>query len=296
MITGAGHHPNNTQNSAPVEQEHEINFIRTHGGQLEHSRHLKFPVLRRHQYFERRQAGALSLPPKLFLVSNDSIRSLPMPHIRRERDSYTAIFRAKDLQQRLWDDPTASPLLLSQCGDIADFEFYEERNALTAIHGYRAFTVELGSEVQAGMYTYTLRVADYKQEAASPKALHAWPLASRLPPPSALQQDGELSAAEFSPEGTASNFALGNSSDWSHASSTVSTDVFASDSGQWTSQRIARPGVARQLKVPGNINMVGRVLIDDERAYISLYDSQQMSDGQGHWFETKVSIGVCTGS
>lgn len=292
MITGAGHHPNNGQGREyHADQEHEVNFIRTRGGQAEYSRHLMFPVLRRHQFFDRRQQGTFSLPPKLFLVSNGNI-SLPFGHHHdRQNDSYTVVFRAKDLQRLLWSNPSATPVQLNQCGDIADFEFYEEANALTATHGYRVFTVELGSATQEGTLTHTLRVADYKDETDSPGALHDWPRASRSPPPPPADEDGERSTVELSNANPNSEaFALSRSRDWSHDASRVSTDVFVSDGDQWSAQRIARPGVACDMKVPGNINMVGRVIIDDERAYISLYDSQSRTDGQGmHWRETKVS-------
>lgn len=42
-------------------------------GAKEESRMLRFPVLRKQQYFDRRQKGTAVLPSRLFLICNDQM-------------------------------------------------------------------------------------------------------------------------------------------------------------------------------------------------------------------------------
>lgn len=230
------------------------------------SSQLRLPRLRGHQYFDRRPEGATDASSRIILVSNNHISPAEPRFSREVRDSYTVVLRTTELRQRLWAKPSAAPIPIEACGDLADLEFYEEKNAISAMHGNRVLTVELAGQQAGGGYRHILRMANYRFKSATADMGHPLPLGSRVPQAPASATRG--------PASTSTGEAIVNltpAQDWGHGASAIQTKVFTSESQggeDWTSTRIARPGAACELFVPGHMDFVLEVVIDAERAYI----------------------------
>lgn len=282
-----------------------MHFIKAGRSGNNESRQLRLPRLRSN-YFDRRPEGRTDLTTKLVLIHNDNIGNTRMEidgltgEVREDgmeaqmNDSYTVILRSTELQKRLWSEPSSPPLPLEQCGDIADMEFYYKRNAVSGMHGHRVLTVELGRDKVDGSYRHTLRMANYRFESSTAEMAHPWPLGSRFATPPAVSKSAGGTTT------TTGNItvSLTQAQDWGHDDSPVTTGVFIPEQPEttdYTSARMSRPGTSCELVVPGDMNFVGNVIIDHERAYIPLISCENKmedmdSGGYKMWSESTVSF------